>query len=45
LDQQPVGVNELEVARTFIRRSARESNSVSLPTKEVCCRNTCRPAG
>ena len=26
------------------RRSARESNSVSLPTKEVCCRNTCRPA-
>jgi hypothetical protein len=25
-------------------RSARESNSVSLPTKEVCCRNTCRPA-
>ena len=24
-------------------RSARESNSVSLPTKEVCCRNTCRP--
>ena len=26
-------------------RSARESNSVLLPTKEVCCRNTCRPAG
>ncbi len=25
-------------------RSARESNSVSLPTEEVCCRNTCRPA-
>ena len=32
------------VARTFTRRSARESNSVSLPTEEVCCRNTCRPA-
>jgi hypothetical protein len=27
------------------RRSARESNSVPLPTKEVCCRNTCRPVG
>ena len=26
-------------------RSARESNSVPLPTTEVCCRNTCRPAG
>ena len=28
----------------FTRRSGRESNSVTLPTKKVCCRNTCRPA-
>ena len=36
--------NRILIDPTIPRRSARESNSVPLPTKEVCCRNTCRPA-
>ena len=41
----PMIENELESASTFTEGPPENRTRVPLPTKEACCRNTCRPAG